>query len=164
MPSNIPPQLQKEMKKTLKAVPQFSFASYMGPDVPYSEETKTAVLVSYYTNKCDLSAVSRELKIPFKQLKHWTLTVPDFARDLSYVEDILHEEAHGLLMRKVLDPNTNYPAWLIFYMKNRDARYQEKAKKRELEITVKDSTFDTSPRQILVSEAKREAIEAATDE
>ena len=151
------------MKKAIKAAAGHGLASYFGREVDFSPDVHTMILASYYANKLDLAAVSRDLHIPFKQLVQWRKTDANLARDLDIVEEILHEEINGQFMARVMDPADNYAGWKIFYLKSRDPRYQDKAKKREVVLSIRDSAFEPAPQKVLAQEAATEVIDAVTD-
>jgi hypothetical protein len=121
---------------------EHSLGEYRAPAVPYTPERHEEIVAAYFTHQGNLAAVARTLAIPYVDLVNWRRDHARLSADLQEVEQIITEEAHGLFMRKVLSPGNRIPAWLIYFLKNHDPRYNERGpQQKRVEVVITDNTF-----------------------
>lgn len=136
----------------------------MGAPVPDDESSRT-LLDSYYKNNGSMMKVATENGIPFTDLHHRRLQDHAFGKCLDLIDEMHKDEVHAQFMDKVKDGKERNPTWKIFYLKNHDPRYAEKAAKEarapSVVINIRDARFEQPP-QIIETQAVREELKEAS--
>jgi len=105
-------------------------------------ENLDAFAAAYWVELGNLAAACRRTGVRWRMALQAKRTEGPVRSRLLEIDALLAEEAHGAYMQRVLDPEVRSPAWLLFFLKNRDARYTEGLGKAGAVLpTVKDATF-----------------------